>query len=103
MTKLAVVAIGGNSLIKDNKHSSVANQYQVVSETCKYLADLVQAGYNIVVAHGNGPQVGFTLMRSELASNILDPVPLDSCVTETQGLIGTCFSKTLRTSSGREV
>lgn len=95
MPKLVVVAIGGNSLIKDAKHQSVADQYQVAAETCRHLADLVEAGYDLVVTHGNGPQVGFGLIRSERCGSILGPVPLDSCVAETQGLIGYMLQQNL--------
>jgi carbamate kinase len=88
MSKIAVVAIGGNSLIKDGDHQSVPHQYQAVAETCAHIADLVEAGYELVVTHGNGPQVGFILRRAELARHVLHTVPLDSCGADTQGAIG---------------
>jgi carbamate kinase len=88
MERLAVVAIGGNSLIRDKDHQSVGDQYEAVTETCEHLAGLVEEGYNLVITHGNGPQVGFILLRAELACHILHPVPLDSCGADTQGAIG---------------
>ncbi len=88
MSKLVVVAIGGNSLIKDSQHASVRDQYQSVVETGKHLVKMLQMGYRLVITHGNGPQVGFILRRSELASSELHMVPLDSCGADTQGAIG---------------
>jgi carbamate kinase len=86
--KLAILAVGGNSLILDEKHKSVEDQYRAVEETCRHIAGLVKKGYRVVVTHGNGPQVGFVLRRSELAAHELHQVPLDSCGADTQGAIG---------------
>ena len=90
MKRLAVVAIGGNSLIKDNEHQSISDQYNAVCETACHIADLIEDGYDVVVSHGNGPQVGFVLRRSEIASEIanIHPVPLVNCDADTQGAIG---------------
>ena len=90
MARIAVVAIGGNSLITDKKNVTVYSQYQAVYETCTHLAALVEQGYEVVITHGNGPQVGFILLRSELAQEKmgLHAVPLDSCGADTQGAIG---------------
>ena len=63
MDKLVVIAIGGNSLIKDSDHASVFDQYRAAGETSDYIARIVAEGYNVVVTHGNGPQVGFILLR----------------------------------------
>ena len=86
--KLAILAVGGNSLIMDESHKSVEDQYAAVEETCRHIAGLVKSGYRVVVTHGNGPQVGFILRRSELAAKELHQVPLDSCGADTQGAIG---------------
>lgn len=86
--KLAILAVGGNSLILDDAHKSVQDQFHAVEETCKHIAGLVKKGYRVVVTHGNGPQVGFVLRRSELARHELHEVPLDSCGADTQGAIG---------------
>jgi len=86
--KLAILAVGGNSLILNESHKSVEDQYAAVEETCRHIAGLVKSGYRVVVTHGNGPQVGFILRRSELAAGELHQVPLDSCGADTQGAIG---------------
>jgi carbamate kinase len=90
MSKLVIVAIGGNSLVRDNGRDSVQDQYEAVQETAVNIADMVQEGYNVVVTHGNGPQVGFGLRRSEIANEIagMPDVPLVNCVADTQGGIG---------------
>jgi carbamate kinase len=88
--KLAVVAIGGNSLIKNMAHKTVEDQYKAICETMAHVADLVQQGYRVVITHGNGPQVGFIMRRSEIARQVegLHIVPLVSCVADTQGALG---------------
>jgi len=95
MGKVAVVAVGGNSLIKDGKHQSVPDQYDAVCETSAHIADMIELGYDVVITHGNGPQVGFILLRSDRAIDILHPVPLDSCGADTQGAIGYQFQMAL--------
>lgn len=95
MTKLAVVAIGGNSLIKDEAHKSVPDQFNAVRETAVHIAGMIEQGWNVVVTHGNGPQVGFILLRSELASKVMHIVPLDSCGADTQGAIGYMIQQAL--------
>ncbi|MBT3218412.1 MAG: carbamate kinase [Proteobacteria bacterium] len=85
---LVVLAIGGNSLIMDPQHKTVDDQYHSCEITCGYIAKMLEEGYRVVITHGNGPQVGFILRRSELAASELHLVPLDSCVADTQGAIG---------------
>ena len=92
---LVVLAIGGNSLIRDKRHSSVFDQWVLARETCHHVAQVVAAGHRVVITHGNGPQVGFILRRSELASHELHEVPLDSCVADTQGAIGYMIQESL--------
>jgi carbamate kinase len=99
--KVAVVAIGGNSLIKDKAHQSVPDQDLAVQETCAHIVDMIQAGWNVVITHGNGPQVGFILRRSELSSHELHEVPLDSCGADTQGAIGYLIQKALHNEFNR--
>jgi carbamate kinase len=96
MTQIAVVAVGGNSLIKDAEHRTVPDQYAAAAESMRHIADMVAAGWRVVVTHGNGPQVGFILRRSELSRHELHEVPLDSCGADTQGAIGYMFQKALR-------
>ena len=93
---LVVISIGGNSLIKDSQHLSVADQYKAVGETAQHIVPIVRNGYRVVVTHGNGPQVGFILLRSDLARNVLHEVPLVSCVADTQGAIGYQIAQTLQ-------
>lgn len=87
-SKLIVIAIGGNSLIEDPKHVTVEAQYESARKTAEHIAKLVKDGHRVVIAHGNGPQVGFILLRAEYSKEILHTVPLDSCVADTQGAIG---------------
>jgi carbamate kinase len=86
--KTIVIAIGGNSLIKDDRHMSVPDQYAAVIETAAHITDLIERGFRVVITHGNGPQVGFILLRSEHSRGILHEVPLDSIGADTQGAIG---------------
>jgi len=97
MTKkgVAVVAIGGNSLIKDKDHKSIPDQYAAAAESMHHIADMIEQGWDVVITHGNGPQVGFMLRRSELSLNELHPVPLDYCGANTQGSIGYMLVQTL--------
>ena len=95
MKDLVVIAIGGNSLIKDAQHMTVYDQYKAAGETSEDIADIAEQGYRIVITHGNGPQVGFILLRSEAAKQILHQVPLDTCGADTQGAIGYQISQTL--------
>ena len=92
---LAIVAVGGNALIKDNQHKSVQDQFAAAVDTMAHIADMIAEGWNVVVTHGNGPQVGFILRRSELSAHELHEVPLDYCGADTQGSIGYMFQQAL--------
>ena len=96
--KLAVVAIGGNSLIKDKHHQTVEDQYQAAKETTQHVADMIEAGWDVAIGHGNGPQVGFILRRSEIAAKIegMHEIPLDVCGADSQGAIGYALQQTLQ-------
>jgi carbamate kinase len=93
---LAVLAIGGNALIRDRKHESIPNQYDMVCALAEDLAGMLESGWNIVVTHGNGPQVGFILRRSELSIAEVPPVPMDYAGADIQGAVGYMFVKALR-------
>jgi carbamate kinase len=93
--KLVVIAIGGNSLIKDARHMSVYDQYKAAGETSEHIAAIIEEGYRVIVVHGNGPQVGFIMLRSEIAKEVLHEVPLDTCGADTQGAIGYQISQNL--------
>ncbi|MCX2931455.1 carbamate kinase [Mycobacterium sp. CVI_P3] len=98
---IAIVAFGGNALVTDADHDSIPQQYETVSATVPPLVDMVERGWKLVVSHGNGPQVGFILRRSELAQDEVDPVPVDYAVADTQGAIGYMFVKALRNELAR--
>jgi carbamate kinase len=83
-----VVAIGGNSLIRDAGHMTVPDQVRALGETSAHIASIIRDGWHVAIGHGNGPQVGFILRRSELAAHELHEVPLDVCDADTQGAIG---------------
>lgn len=95
---LAVVAVGGNSLIIDKKHQTVPDQYNAAVGTVKHIANMIEKGWDVVITHGNGPQVGFVLLRAEVAKKVvgLHDVPLDSCGADTQGAIGYFFQQILK-------
>lgn len=97
MKELVVVAIGGNSIIKDNASQSIAHQEQAVQEVAAHISDMVAEGYNIVLTHGNGPQVGLDLRRAEIAhvQEGLPLTPLANCVADTQGGIGYLIQQAL--------
>mgnify|MGYP001813996567 CR=1 FL=1 len=88
--KLVFIAVGGNSLIKSKKLQKVEDQHQAIKETVRHVADLIVQGYQVVISHGNGPQVGFIMRRSEVARRVtgLHLVPLVNVVADTQGSIG---------------
>jgi carbamate kinase len=94
--KIAVIAIGGNSLIKDKKHQTVQDQYMAANETTRHIVKMIEAGWNVAISHGNGPQVGFILRRSELSAHELHEVPLDVCGADTQGAIGYSLQQNLQ-------
>ncbi len=96
--KVAVVAIGGNSLIRDPKRVTVEDQYLAAKETTFHIADMIEAGWDVAIGHGNGPQVGFILRRSEIAAKVegMHAVPLDVCGADSQGAIGYALQQTLQ-------
>ena len=86
--KTLVVAIGGNSLIKDARHQTVPDQIAALGQTSVHIASAIRDGWRVAIGHGNGPQVGFILRRSELSAHELHEVPLDVCDADSQGAIG---------------
>lgn len=93
---LVVIAIGGNSLIRDREHMDVLDQYRTAGETSHFIVPIVERGYRVLITHGNGPQVGFVLLRSELARDVIHQVPLANCVADTQGSIGMQIAQCLQ-------
>src|SRR5450830_451275 len=89
MKKTVIVALGGNLFVSDETHQSVPDQYRAAERACRHIVPLLRdPDLRLVVTHGNGPQVGFILRRSELAAPELHQVPLDVCDADTQGAIG---------------
>lgn len=95
MNRTALVAIGGNSLITDKNHPDIPHQWDAVRETCRHLAYMVEEGWNLIITHGNGPQVGYILRRNELAADNVHMTPLDLIVADTQGSIGYMLQQAL--------
>ena len=98
MAKLAVVALGGNALLRSGQKGTYAEQLQNVKDTCGSLMQLVYRNYNVVIGHGNGPQVGNVLLQHDAGRKMyeLQAMPMDFCVAETQGSIGYMIERTLR-------
>ena len=98
MEKLAVVALGGNALLRDNETGTIEEQEKHTSETIENLMFLIKAGYNLIVTHGNGPQVGNILMRHAAGEQLygIAPMPLDICVADTQGGLGYMIERIFR-------
>ena len=94
--RLVVVAIGGNSLITDRMHQAVRDQYIAAHETSEHVAAMIADGWDVVVGHGNGPQVGFILRRSEIAAHELHEIPLDVCGADSQGALGYALAQNLQ-------
>ncbi len=94
---LMVIALGGNALLRRNQRGSFEEQYENVRQTCKILADIIEAGYNIVITHGNGPQVGATILRHDAGEKLynIPAFPMDVCGAETQGFIGYMIQQAL--------
>lgn len=95
MSRTALVAIGGNSLITDKDSPDIPHQWDAVRETCRHLADMVEGGWRLIITHGNGPQVGYILRRNELAAHEVHTTPLDLIVADTQGSIGYMLQQAL--------
>lgn len=93
---MAVVAVGGNALVIDNNRKTIPDQFEAAQNAMASVADMVAAGWGVVITHGNGPQIGYILRRSELALGELHPVPMDYAGADTQGAIGYMFQKALR-------
>ena len=91
-----MIALGGNALLQRDQKGTFEEQYGNVKKSVAKIAELVQQGYKVVLTHGNGPQVGATLIRHEAAKNIVPVFPLDACGAETQGFIGYMIQQALR-------
>ena len=95
MGRLAVVAVGGNSITKAGQRGTIPEQFANARETSRHIAGMVAKGYDVVVTHGNGPQVGNILLRAEMGSSVLPMLPLDTCGADSQGGIGYMIQQVL--------
>jgi carbamate kinase len=91
-----LVALGGNAILQHKEKGTAEEQFRNVREACAHLAEIMKDGHQIVVTHGNGPQVGDMLLKDEMARDTLPPMPLDVCVAESQGMIGYMIQQSMR-------
>jgi len=98
MNKLAVIALGGNALLKSGQKGTISEQEENIFEACNEVAYLLEQGYNLVISHGNGPQVGNVMLQHEAGFKVFDipKQPMDICVAETQGSIGYMIEQQMR-------
>lgn len=98
MKKLAVIALGGNALLRGNQIGTIKEQEENTYQTCLNIVEFIKRGYNIVITHGNGPQVGNILLRNEAGfdSYKIPKMPLDICVADSQGGIGYMLERQLK-------
>jgi len=93
--KKLIVAVGGNAILPAGDPGDATGQLRRLAETSSKLADLVAAGYDLIVTHGNGPQVGNILLQNEESRQKVPAMPLDVCVAESQAQIGYLFQQAL--------
>ena len=91
----AVIAVGGNSLIVNALKQAIPDQYEAAVQTVKRIVDVIEMGWNVVITHGSGPQVGFVLRRSEIASGEVSRIPMDYADADIQGAVGYMFQRAL--------
>ena len=98
MKKLAVIALGGNALLRGDQEGTIDEQEQNTSKTLENLVFLLKEGYDLVISHGNGPQVGNILMRNDAGEQVygIPQMPVDICVADSQGGIGYMIERMLR-------
>jgi carbamate kinase len=100
MRKRAVVALGGNALVKKGQDGNIYDQFDNTREACESIVNMIMDEWDVVITHGNGPQVGAILLQNDLAKDVTPPMPLGICVAESEGLIGymiqQCLSNKLR-------
>ncbi len=103
MKKKAVIALGGNALIKEGQEGTVYEQFANTRNVSKSIVKIIKEGWNVVVTHGNGPQVGSILLQNDLAKDVTPPMPLGICVAESEGFIGymiqQCLSNALKNAN----
>jgi len=95
MGKMALIAIGGNAILQSDEFGSAEEQLENIRITSGHIANMLQKGFDVVITHGNGPQVGNILLRNEIAEGIVPAMPMDVCVAESQGQIGYMIQQSL--------
>ena len=88
MMKTAVVAIGGNAIIKEGQKGTIIEQFENVMSSVDAIIDMIEEGYEVVLTHGNGPHVGYSLIKGDASKNQVPDYPMDAYGAETQGLLG---------------
>ncbi|MDE1710893.1 carbamate kinase [Staphylococcus cohnii] len=96
MSKRVVLALGGNAILQPKQEASYDNQYKNVFAATRKMAELKKIGHNIVITHGNGPQVGNIIAQNEAAKDVVDPLPINACNAESQGFIGYMMEESLK-------
>jgi len=94
--KTALVALGGNTLVRPEDEGTAEQQFEIMEKTCEKLSKMIEQGYDLVLTHGNGPQVGNILLQNEIAADSVPAMPLDICGAQSQGQIGYMFQQTLK-------
>jgi len=102
MKKKAVVALGGNALVKEGQEGNIHEQFANTREVSEHIVKIIEDGWDVVITHGNGPQVGALLLQNDIARDVTPAMPLGICVAESEGLIGymiqQCLSNALKKS-----
>lgn len=94
--KQAVIALGGNAFIKKGQKGDIHEQFANTREMCKVIIDMIKHGWNPVLTHGNGPQVGSILLQNNKTRHLLPPMPLGICVAESEGFMGYMIQQSLK-------
>ncbi|MBR2569882.1 MAG: carbamate kinase [Paenibacillus sp.] len=96
MSRRVVIALGGNAILRPHQEATYQNQLENVRKSSEIIAEIVQQGYEVIVTHGNGPQVGLILRQNEEAKGVVSPFPLDVCNAKSQGMIGYMLDQCLK-------
>src|SRR5699024_307866 len=96
MSQRVVIALGGNAILQPGQEATYENQLENVRKSCEIIAKIIAAGKQVIVTHGNGPQVGNILRQNEVARDVVPALPLDVCSAESQGFIGYMINQTLK-------
>lgn len=102
MEKRAVIALGGNALIKKGQNGTIYEQFANTRESCRSIVQMIKNDWDVVITHGNGPQVGAIVLQNQVAKDITPEMPLGICVAESEGLIGYMIQQCLLNALKRE-